>query len=42
MVVTAAELRRRGVTWLVLVDSSMAGTAITAQITPPVPGVVSF
>jgi pimeloyl-ACP methyl ester carboxylesterase len=45
MVAAAAELRRRGVTLMVLVGSSMGGTAAlaaAAQITPPVAGVVSL
>jgi pimeloyl-ACP methyl ester carboxylesterase len=45
MVAAAAELRRRGVTRMVLVGSSMGGTAAiaaAAQITPPVAGVVSL
>jgi len=44
-VAAAAELRRRGATRLVLVGSSMGGTAAiaaAAQITPPVAGVVSL
>jgi pimeloyl-ACP methyl ester carboxylesterase len=45
MAAAAAELRRRGVTRLVLVGSSMGGTAAiaaAAQLTPPVAGVVSL
>lgn len=45
MVAAAGELRRRGVTRLVLVGSSMGGTAVIAAaavITPPVAGVVSL
>jgi pimeloyl-ACP methyl ester carboxylesterase len=45
MVAAAAELRHRGVTRMVLVGSSMGGTAAlaaAAQITPPVAGVVSL
>jgi pimeloyl-ACP methyl ester carboxylesterase len=45
MAAAAAELRRRGVTRLVLVGSSMGGTAAiaaAARITPPVAGVVSL
>jgi pimeloyl-ACP methyl ester carboxylesterase len=45
MVAAAGELRRRGVTRLVLVGSSMGGTAViaaAAEITPPVAGVVSL
>jgi pimeloyl-ACP methyl ester carboxylesterase len=45
MAAAAAELRRRGVTRLVLVGSSMGGTAAVAaaaRITPPVAGVVSL
>jgi pimeloyl-ACP methyl ester carboxylesterase len=45
MVAAAAELRRRGVTRMVLVGSSMGGTAAiaaAAEITPPVAGVVSL
>ena len=45
MVAAAAELRRRGVTRMVLVGSSMGGTAAiaaAAQVTPPVAGVVSL
>jgi dienelactone hydrolase len=45
MLAAAAELRRRGVTRMVLVGSSMGGTAAiaaAAEITPPVAGVVSL
>src|SRR5215217_5548644 len=45
MVAAAAELRRRGADRLVLVGSSMGGTAAieaAAEITPPVAGVVSL
>jgi pimeloyl-ACP methyl ester carboxylesterase len=45
MVAAADELRRRGVTRLVLVGSSMGGTAVIAAaavIAPPVAGVVSL
>jgi pimeloyl-ACP methyl ester carboxylesterase len=45
MVAAAAELRRRGVARMILVGSSMGGTAAiaaAAEITPPVAGVVSL
>jgi pimeloyl-ACP methyl ester carboxylesterase len=45
VVAATAELRRRGVDWVVLVGSSMGGTAVLAaatRIRPPVAGVVSL